>query len=257
VANDELKRWAAEFVERQKFALVSFLVAFLPEHVKEWPRVEVWVSRPGVVLSGAVETITAAGLFFAGVIAYVTSFARGPGWEFLSSRPTTTFFDWAGVGALGFWSYFFTPSGMFFVYCLAEGMVRTFEVLLTGRKLGVAAISIPWRLAEHLKARSVRARLALLLGPARPDEVVMPAQARSGMLEIYTVEDKRWSERQVLEYGEEFWMLAGTRLVPRSGHHAWRHSLQPLEAREVIRGIIVRYDPAVTGPEPAQPPTAT
>lgn len=257
MANDELKRWAADFYERQKFALVSFLVAFLPEHVKEWPRVEVWVSRPGVVLSGAVETFAAAGLFIAGVIAYVTSFARGPGWEFLSSRPTTTFFDWAGVGALGFWSYFFTPSGMFFVYCLAEGMVRTFEVLLTGRKLGVAAISVPWRLAEWIAARSARVQLAAKLGPARPDEVVPPEQSPAGTLEIYSVEEKGWSERQVIEYGEDFWILAGTRLVPRSGYHAWRHRFLPLEDREVLRGRIVRYDPAATGPEPERAPTAT
>ncbi len=242
-----------DFLERQRFAAVSFLVAFLPEHVKTWPRVEVWVSKPAVVLSGVMEFVAAAGLFIAGVISYVTGFARGPGWEFLASRPTTTIHDWFGVGALGFWSYLLTPQGIFLVYCLGEGIVRTFEVLLTGRMLGVAAISVPWRLAEHLKARSAQASLALLLGPARPDEVVMPDRARSGMLEIYTVEDKRWSERQVLELGEEFWMLAGTRLVPRGGHHAWRHSFQPLEAREVIRGTIVRYEPAAPAAVSATP----
>jgi len=256
VADGDPRQRVVDFLERQRFAAFSFLVAYLPEHVRARPRVGVWVSRPAAVLSGAVEIVAAAGLFIAGVISYVSGFARGPGWEYLASRPTTTIHDWMGVGALGFWSYLLTPQGMFLVYCLGEGIVRTFEVLLTGRMLGVAVIAVPWRLVELLQARSARARLALRLGPARPDEVVRPEQTRSGMLEIYTVEDKGWSERQVLELGEEFWMLAGTRLVPRGGHHAWRHCFEPLEAREVIRGTIVRYEtgaPAAVTATPGEP----
>lgn len=244
MAAADLRQQVVDALERGRFVVLSVLVACLPEHVKAWPRVAVWVSKPAVVASGALEFVAAAGLFIAGVISYVRGFARGPGWEFLASRPTTTVHDWFGVGALGFWSFLLTPQGLFLVYTLGEGLVRTFEVLLTGRALGVAVISIPWRLAERLRARAARARVALLLGPARPDEVVRPEQSPAGMLEIYSVESKGWSERQVIEYGEEFWMLAGTRLVPHGAHHAWRYRLEPLEAREVIRGRIVRYEPA-------------
>ena len=221
----------------------AFLVALLPEEVKRRDRFQPWASPAMHVLSGAVQLFGCAAAFVVCLIRYVAHFVHGPGWIYLANQPELQYGDFFAMGALGYLSFLFTPQGAFLAYGVAEGIVRTFEAALTARLLGLGASWAVWRAAQQLRRRGGQARLAVLLGPDRPDEVVPPEASRFRMLEIYSVEDKPWSEVQVVEHDGRFFVLTGRRLVPRGGHHAWRYLLHPLEEREVIRGSVVSYPP--------------
>lgn len=246
-----MSRWL--WLARLRYELTSFAVATLPEHVKGR---EPWQSFATIrmhVLSGALEAIGAAVLFIVAMVRYVVGFSLDQGLTAVASMPQTDHGTFFGVGALAFLSFCLTPQALGLVLCVAEGLVRTYEPLLTGRMLGMLLVSWPWRAVEHLRARSRRARIALLLGPARPDEVVLPPQARSGQLEIYSVEDKPWSEVQVVEYLDVFYILASKQLLRRGEHHVYRYLLHATEDREVIRGGVMHYAPAGPPPSPAAP----
>jgi hypothetical protein len=62
-------------------------------------------------------------------------------------------------------------------------------------------------------------------------------------LTIFAAREKPWSERQVLEYGDDFYTVVRRQIVPRGPHHAYRYELHHLEPGEVIRGVLVRYAP--------------
>lgn len=242
-----MRQWA----EGARDAFIAFVVASFPEHAKREGRIAAYSTTAMHVASGAVEIVAATSFFIVGLIAYVSNFSRTTGWTYLTSRPTLDYGQFFGVGTLGFLSYLVLPQTLFLVYCVGEGILRALDASLTGRHLGMAAVAIPWRIAEALAAAGRRARIAALIGPARPDEVVEPSASRFGMLEIYATEAKPWREEQIVAYGEGFFRLAERRLVRRGRHHAWRYLLHEIEEREVLRGSIVRY-----GPEPDTPTDA-
>jgi hypothetical protein len=248
----QLESWA----QRLLFELGSFVVAAFPEHAKQEERFQPYATPRMHVFSGAVEATVAAVLFIVAMIRYVVGFANNQGYTAIASMPTTDYGTFFGVGVLAYLSFFITPPALLLVFCVAEGLVRTYETALTGRLLGMTLVTLPWWLAERLHGQAQRARTAALLGPSRPDEVVLPGESRVGLLEIFSVEDKPWSDVQVVEYQGTFYILTGKRLVPRGRHHAYRYRLQPTEDREVIRGSIVRYEPPAQGgeaPGPAAP----
>jgi hypothetical protein len=235
-----------DWVHRLLFELASFGVATLPEHVKQQDRLSPYATTRTHVLSGVLEFFAAVSFFVVAMVRYVVGFSNTQGYAAVSSMPTTDYGTFFGVGALAYLSFLITPQALLLVYCVAEGLVRAYETALTGRMLGMALVALPWRVVEHLLERSRKARLAVLLGPVRPDELLLPAHTRSGLLEIYSVEDKPWSDVQVVEYRGIFYILTGKRLVPRGGHHAYRYLLQETEDREVIRGNVVHLEAAET-----------
>jgi hypothetical protein len=239
------------WVQRVLYELLSFLVALVPEAVKTRDPYQRLATPRGNVFSGVVETAVAATLFIVEMVRYVTTFSLDQGYTAIASMPTSDYGIFMGVGALAFLSFFITPESLVLVYCVAEGLVRTYETALTGRLLGAALVAVPWRLVEILEERAGRARIAVLLGPARPDEVVLPAESHHGLLEVYSIEDKPWSDVQVVELDGVFYRLVAKNLVRRGRHHAYSYELKPTEDREVIRGTIVRYGSG--GRPPRQP----
>ena len=249
-----------DWLHRLLFELASFGVATFPEHAKQQDRLSSYATIRTHVLSGVIECVVSVAVYIVAMVRYVVDFSNNQGYAAVSAMPTTDYGSFFGVGALAYLSFFITPQALLLVYCVAEGMVRAYETALTGRMLGMALVAVPWWAVERLKERSRKARLAVLLGPARSDELLLPAQSRSGLFEIYSVEDKLWSDVQVVEYQGVFYILAGKRLVPRGGHHAYRYQLHPTEDREVIRGNIVHLEAAETVREPVRrsvrPPSA-
>lgn len=69
------------------------------------------------------------------------------------------------------------------------------------------------------------------------------------MLEIFTMEEKPWSDRQKLKYKGEFYALCSKTLEPKGDHHAYHYCFRKLGPSEVIRGEVVLYGP----PEPRDP----
>lgn len=234
----------ASTLDAARFWTKAFLVAHLPEAVKRGERFEPWVSPAMHIVSGALQFVACAGLFIAGMIRFVARFNEGPGLIYLNHQPSLTYGDFMAMGALAYVSFLLTPQGALLAYGVGEGIVRIFEPALGA---GLPGLGFCWavrRLAAGVRRRGKQARLAALIGPSRPDEVVLPDASRHRMLEVYSVEDKPWSDVQVIEHEGRFYMLTGRRLVPRGAHHAWRYLLHPVEEREVIRGAILRY-PAV------------
>jgi hypothetical protein len=231
--------WLGEESVRVLLGLYSFVIAGLPERVKQQPPFEGYSTVSMHVLSGIAEITICAGLFIVGMIAYVTEFTSGAGWAAFLTIPQPDTGHLVGIGVLGYLSYLVRPTSLLLVYCFAEGIVRTLEAALWERQVGVALIAVPWRAVDMFLRRARRAERALLLGPARPDEIVFPTQSRSGLLEIFSVEDKPWSDYQVVELGGEFYQLATRRFLRHGKHHAYRYQLLAMEAREVIRGTII------------------
>lgn len=230
-----------DLVEAVRDALIAFVVATFPERVKQEGRFAAYSTSAWHVASGSVEIVAATSFFIVGLIDYVTGFSRTTGWLYLTNRPTLDYGQFFGVGTLGFFSYLILPQTQFLLFCFGEGIVRALEASLTGRHLGMAAVSLPWRAASGVAARGRRARIAALIGPARPDEVVEPAESRFNMLEIYSTDEKPWRDEQIVAYGDSFFRLAERKLVPRGRHHAWRYVLHEIEEREVLRGSVARY----------------
>ncbi len=223
--------------------LISFGVAVLPERVKRegWP--STFASPSAHIASGLAEIVVCAGLFIVGMISYVTAFSQGPGYTYLVHRPTLGYGDFFGMGALGYLSYLIRPTSLLLLYCFGEGILRSLEALVWERMLGLAIVSVPWRLALRVRRTAEQANTRLALGPPRPDEIVPPERSHSRLFEVYSVEDKDWSDYQVVEHEGRFFMLATRRLVPHGAFHAYRYQFHPLEEREVIRGTIVTLTP--------------
>lgn len=215
-------------------------ITVLPERVKGHDRLQPYVSTVAHVLSAYLEAAFAAGFFIWGLISWVSRFSHGPGWTYLTSQPTLGYDDFFAMGALAYVSYLFRPTTWLLLYCFAEGVVRAMEAAFWDRPLGLGAVSLGWRIATWARQTNRRQYLAALIGPLRPDEIVLPAQSRMGLLEIFSVEEKPWSDYQVVELDDEFYQLATRHVVPHGPYHAWRYQLHRMETSDVLRGAIVR-----------------
>jgi hypothetical protein len=228
-----------EDLDRVGEALIAFAIAVLPEPVKREGRCAFYLAPAAHVASGAVEIVVCAGLFINGMIGYVQAFNAGPGLTYLQHRPTLTYGDFFGIGALAYVSYLIRPTSLLLVYCFGEGIARALQAAIWEGVPGIALIAVPWRLARRLRRAVEQANVTSLLGPARPDEIVPATASRSRLFEVYSFEEKPWSEYQIVEHEGRFYQLAARRLVRRGEYHAYRYQFHPLEEREVIRGTIV------------------
>jgi hypothetical protein len=262
---------AVNLWNRFVFATAAMAITVLPERVKSHDRLQPYVSTVAHVLSAYVEVVLATGLFVWGMISWVSRFSHGAGWTYLTSQPGLGYNDFFAVGALGYLSYLFRPTTWLILYCFAEGIVRALEAAFWDRPVGLGVVSVGWRVATWAHSSARRRPLATLIGPPRPDEIVLPTQSRRGLLEIYSVEEKPWSDYQEVELDEEFYQLATRQVVPHGPHHAWRYQLHRMEPSDVLRGAIVRLPmppaaaadkerartPSGTGPEDLTPSEPT
>jgi hypothetical protein len=243
-------------LKRVTEALIAFAIAVLPERTKAEGRLAFFLSPAAHIASGMAELAASAGLFINGMIGYVQAFNAGPGLTYLQSRPSLDMGDFFGIGALAYLSYMVRPTSLLLLYCFGEGIVRAVHAAVWEGTPGIALITVPWRLAARLRRGVERANITSLLGPARPDEIVPAAASRSRLFEVYSYEEKPWSEYQIVEHEGCFFQLATRRLVRRGVHHAYRYQFHPLEEREVIRGTIVKLAGAApAGPDPAGAPS--
>jgi hypothetical protein len=242
------------------FSLTALVVSAFPEKSKRegWP--SFYASPAAHVVSGWVETFVSAALFVAGLLLCVNGFNQGAGWTYVVHQPTLTPGDFLGVGALGYLSYMLTPVAWITVYCFGEGIVRALDAAISERMLGMALAVLPWRAYEAATRGRQRTRELMMLGPDRPDEVVV-WEGSPVALTVFASRRKPWASHQVIEHHGEFFRLLGVTMARQGGHGAFRYDFGRLEAREVIRGALVHYVPserpaadagseeAATGPE--------
>jgi len=248
---------ARGFVERLTFTLTALLVSTFPEGAKRegWP--SGYASLAAHAFGGWIEALAFAGLFGVGFLRHVNGFLEGPGWLYLRNKPGDLGYgDFFGMGALGYVSYLVTPVAWVTLYCFAEGIVRALEAAYSQRMLGMALVALPWRAARALGRATRRRRLEGMLGPERPDEVVLGKPGSPAALTVFAAREKPWGEYQVIEYAGEFYEAIGVRLVGRGVRHAFRYEFRRLDPGDVIRGVLVRYEPG-TPPPTERPPRAT
>lgn len=157
-------------------------------------------------------------------------------------QPTLTPGDFLGVGALGYLSYMLTPVAWVTVYCFGEGIVRALDAAISERMLGMALAVLPWRAVEAATRGRQRARELTMLGPDRPDEVVV-WEGSPVALTVFASRRKPWASHQVIEHHGEFFRLLAVTMARQGGHGAFRYDFGHLESREVIRGAPLLYAP--------------
>lgn len=220
----------------------------LPERVKEHPRLQPYATTPAHVISAYAEVVAAVVLFVWGMVGAVSGFSHGPAWEYLTRQPQLTHRDFFAMGALGYLAYLLRPTTWLLLYCFAEGVVRAYEAAFWGRHLGLGAVWLGWQLGRWTRRGVRRRRLDVLLGPKRPDQIVVLPPGGTVALEVLTVEDKPWSDTQVVELDGAFYELTGRELVRRGRWHWWRYRFLPLGDNEVIRGAVVRLSASLGPP---------
>lgn len=230
----------AALPERFFAILISLAITVLPERVKEHEKLQPYRSTAAHLLSAYAEMAISAALFVLGMLAAVSGFSHGPAWEYLVRQPTLTHRDFFAMGALGYLSFLLQPSTWLLLYCFAEGVVRAIEGVIHGRHPGLGVVWAVWRIGGWLRRRARAGKTSLSVGPTRPDEIVVLAAGEPIALEIFSVEEKLWSEMQVVELNGAFYELATCQLVPHGRWKAWRYQFLPLGEGEVIRGSIVR-----------------
>ncbi len=230
-----------------EFALAALAVSAIPERAKRDGWAAEYASPAAHVASGWFEALASATLFVVGLLRYVAGFNRGAGWTYVVHRPTLTYGDFFGVGALGYLSYLLTPVAWLTMYCFAEGIVRALDAALSRRMLGIGLVALPWRLVGAASRGRERARLARRLGPERPDEVIA-WEGSPVALTVLASRRKPWSTSQVIEYRGEFYFLQRVTAARQGGHGAFRYDFAHLEPREVIRGTPIRYPDEAVSP---------
>ncbi len=240
-----------DLLQHAAFHLVGFAVAVLPERVKvKLPWCE-YSTVSAHVASGVSEVLGGVALFGAGLLPYVTSFSRGAGYTYVAHQPTLHHSDFFAVGALGYLSYLLHPVAIVSLYVLGEGTVRALDAALTGRRLGLAFLSVPHWVFLRLRRLAAKSRLEHDLGPARPDVVLLPEATPDGRLVIVSRDRKEWSDVQVVELGGRFYQLTAVELVREGALLSWRYRFRTLDPAEIIRGDVVRLE-APRAPRPRQ-----
>ena len=238
-----------DFLARLRFTLTALVVSTFPESVKRsgWP--SAYASAAAHAFGGWVEALASAGLFGIGFLRYVSGFVQSTGWTYLSKKPGTLGYgDFFGMGALGYVSYLVTPVAWVTLYCFAEGILRALDAAFSERMLGMAFVALPWRGALAVKKVIRRRRHENLLGPDRPDEVVLGKAGASVALTVFAAREMPWADYQVIEYAGDFYRSVSKRIVERGGYHAYRYDFRHLEPGEVIRGVLLRYPPNEEAP---------
>lgn len=230
-----------ELIEHVAFALGAFVVAALPERVKLRQPWRSFSTTGAHLASGAVETGVSVVLFGVGMLSFLGAFSNRYGMPFVTGIPNPTTSDLGRLGILAFVSYLITPWGLATLFGVAEGILRALEAAFNSRHLGLAALSLPHWLGLAAVRRLQRAHLETMLGPPRPDRVETASATPDGTLRIICRDRKPWSEVQVVEFDEHFYILVDCALIVDGEVRSHRYRLRPLDPNEVIRGTIAQY----------------
>lgn len=167
-------------------------------------------------------------LFFRGLLAYLVAYGTPLNDRYLGN-----------TAEIRLVSYLLRPLSWLYIYCFVEGVVRSLDAILSEGNLGITLSHVLWKAGGLVGGVYERRRKEFQFGPRRPDEIHAPGRGASGFLEIYSVEDKPWFDRQVVRYQEELYIFVSQDMAKRDNFQSHHYCFRRLEPEEIIRGEIV------------------
>jgi hypothetical protein len=219
--------------------VIAFLIALLPERIKEREPFSGFQSNAAHVFSGISECALALFVFFYGYDRFVGEFSQGIARAMAAevTRNDITQAQIGGMGVLGFVLYLLHPMAIISLYMIAEGGVRAFAAGLAGRRHGIAALWAIHRIAMFAWTKRREASLRKQLGPDESDSLFK--DDTSDDLVLTSVEDKDWRERQVAKCGDDFYILSTKNFVQKDKYYRYRYTFRRMHPGEIIRGAFV------------------
>jgi hypothetical protein len=216
--------------------VVGFLVSLLPERMKEQPRLQGYAGTGLHIASGMSEMAIGAVLWARGFLPHLDAY-NDRMFAAAGAAGAT-----GGLGIFGVADYIVQPLSIFYTYVVVEGLVRTFVAVFVRRCFGVAPLGLLYRAfggsIEFLEKEERRG----LRGPETPDRV-FTAEGQD-ILEVQSWAPKDWGDRQILEYGGEFYILTDHKFALAGMHYRYRYRFRKLKEGEIIRGSVVKYEAA-------------
>lgn len=220
---------------------VGFVIAVVPRRLKRQRPWSLYATAAPHVFSGIAELGIAVGLYALSLTAYARDFhattqgalAAGPG------MPNPVAVGTSVVVLLG---HAIHPASILLAIFVVDGLVRALDAGVTGGRRGVWIVELADTLLRLAGRKLAGRALSKKLGPPRPDEVVRPGASASGLLELYSVEDKPFFEQQVVRVDGCLYIIQEWELRRRGPHHAYYYGFRPLRPGEVIRGNVLELD---------------
>jgi hypothetical protein len=217
--------------------VVGFFVSLLPERMKEHPRLQGLAGTGLHIASGLSEMAVGAVLWARGFLPHLEAYnsamfaAAGAAGEI------------RGLGIFGVVDYVAQPLSLLYTYLVVEGVLRTFVTIFARRCLGVAPLGLLYRAFGGTLGFLEKEERRGLRGPMAPDRVFTAGEEQE-ILEIQSWAPKDWSDRQILEYGNEFYIMTDNKFALAGLHYRYRYRFRKLQPGEIIRGSVVKYETA-------------
>lgn len=148
-------------------------------------------------------------------------------------------------GMVPFFSFFFTPLGLFCTLYLADSAVRAIHTLGTGTPMGSLFFALPLWLWEKGAGLARAGRLAARYGSA----ATPPRVRRSGedLLVRCSRPFPEWNDRLTFAFGEELYRLDGLGEALEGGKRCFEYRFRPWAWEQGTVRSVVRLDPLAAG----------
>jgi hypothetical protein len=227
-----LSRWGGRIIG----GVIAYLVALLPERIKEREPFCRFQSDAAHFFSGITECVFALALFVFSYDQVIGKLSLGVS-RAMAAGGGIAEGQMRGIGLLGHILSLLHPIALISVYLFVEGMVRAFSAAATGQHQGIGVFWAIQRIAMLGRAKKQSMYLRMQLGPKEPDSLFK--DETSGGLVLTSIDDKPWRERQVVQYGDDFYILSIKNFVPKNKHYRFRYTFKPMHPGEIIRGTVV------------------
>jgi len=218
---------------------VSFVTAFLPTRWKDKPELLGLVHVSGTILNGMLELIVGLVLWTAGLFTLAFEVHEAAALEMAGTGGVPSPMQIA-FSAMILVSHALRPSAMFFASMAFDGLIRIAGAVANQSNRGPWFVDLADWLWLKFRADRVSRDLAERIGPSRPDELLRPEASESGLLELWSTDDKPFSTRQVVLLEAELYLIASRGVEPRGEWEAYVYRFEPLPKNEVARGSIYR-----------------
>lgn len=221
---------------------VGFFVSLLPQRIKKQTAFRSFNNLASHVASAITEMVVGAVGFIQGLITFLDRFTAQVIYPYTTAVPQSSEGQLMAMGAWGYLSYLAHPLAWLYLFLFIEGMLRALDSTLTSTHRGTLFFYILDRIHAVLAQGRQRARMKALLGPPRPDRIRLFPPSSNEFIELVTIQEKPWSERQVVRYGDILYTLTSKELAPTGAYLSYRYVFRKLLPWEIVRGQVVELE---------------